>query len=393
MLSQSNPFTPTFGRTPKVVVGRDVVLDALARGLDSPDDPYRMTWLRAARGVGKTVLLNEAQDMATDRGWLVVQEDAQSSGSLCARITNRLVSHLAEQDPPAHSRYIARLKIGPVEVERQARDLPALPPTLRSTMEAVLDAGSPPTGIMLSVDEIHSATSEDLHELGNAVQHLHRDRRPIAVLFAGLPAAADDPPMPTFLTRCMQPDIHQVDDSEIERGFVETAAASSATFAPDALALAVRSTAGYPYMLQLVGYHAWNEAPPAADGRRTITAPQIRSTVAEAERQLARSVMLDVDRRLSPQDRAFLLAMAHDNGSSRMRDLASRLHQGPQYVNMYRVRLLESGLITQTGRGRVDFAFPGHRAMLRSTPQFTEQAELLRRGADMSHPSGPALEP
>lgn len=386
----SNPFTPTFGRTPKVVVGRGSVLDALARGLDNADDPHRMTWLRAPRGVGKTVLLNETQDMAAERGWLVIQEDAQSSGVLCGRIADRLLAHLAERDPPTHGRYIARLKIGPLELERQSGDLPSPSVTLRSTLEVVLSSAQPPAGVLVSVDEIHSATSADLHELGNAVQHLHRDRGQVAVLFAGLPASPGDPPMPTFLTRCMQPDIHQVTDKEIERGFVETAAFGSAAFTPAALDLAVRSAAGYPYMLQLVGYHAWNEAIPTSEGLRTITAPQVHSTVYEAERQLARSVMIDVDRRLSPKDRAFLLAMAHDDEPSRMRDLSARLRQGPQYVNVYRVRLLEAGLIIQTGRGRVDFAFPGHRAMLRSTPQFTEQAELFRRGADR-HPVTPTV--
>ena len=61
---------------------------------------------------------------------------------------------------------------------------------------------------------------------------------------------------------------------------------------------------------------------------------------------------------LSDVDRAFLRAMAVDDGSSRVADIAKRLDKGSQYVNTYRGRLAAAGIIEAPARGRVDFAIP-----------------------------------
>ena len=80
-----NPFKPTAGAEPPVLVGRDKVLgdfsDGIAEGVGAPGRLIRIT---GPRGSGKTVLLTELGDIARESGWEVIDETA--SKGFCSRI-------------------------------------------------------------------------------------------------------------------------------------------------------------------------------------------------------------------------------------------------------------------------------------------------------------------
>ena len=60
-----NPFRPTFGAPPLFWVGRGIVLDSFRTALDgSAGNASRSMVLSGARGIGKTVLINELEDIA-----------------------------------------------------------------------------------------------------------------------------------------------------------------------------------------------------------------------------------------------------------------------------------------------------------------------------------------
>lgn len=76
-MSDPNPFTPTFGLTPVVPVGREEVIRAFEDALHAgPGAPARALFLVGTRGVGKTVVLNELEDAARKQGWVTVEETA-----------------------------------------------------------------------------------------------------------------------------------------------------------------------------------------------------------------------------------------------------------------------------------------------------------------------------
>ncbi|MGB4745916.1 MAG: hypothetical protein WBH39_09675, partial [Candidatus Microthrix parvicella] len=53
-----NPFTPSFGVSPPLLIGRDDVLARFGEALeDGPGSPGRATLYTGARGTGRTVLL------------------------------------------------------------------------------------------------------------------------------------------------------------------------------------------------------------------------------------------------------------------------------------------------------------------------------------------------
>ena len=68
-----NLFTPTFGRMPLILAGRDSLIDKLTNALVHADtDPNLSSIIVGARGTGKTVLLSYMAEKASSMGWIPV---------------------------------------------------------------------------------------------------------------------------------------------------------------------------------------------------------------------------------------------------------------------------------------------------------------------------------
>lgn len=94
-----NPFTPTVGKTPVVLAGRDEFLrDFDAAIQDGPGSHERISIITGPRGVGKTVLLNEFEAVAKSHAWHVISET--TTRSFNDRIRDRafnLVQELSDE--------------------------------------------------------------------------------------------------------------------------------------------------------------------------------------------------------------------------------------------------------------------------------------------------------
>lgn len=87
-----NPFKPTAGKRPPILIGRESVIEDFEEGLDNgAGAPGRLMLITGNRGCGKTVLLRELQRLASERGWAVVSDSA--SLGLCDRLTDALRSN------------------------------------------------------------------------------------------------------------------------------------------------------------------------------------------------------------------------------------------------------------------------------------------------------------
>ena len=98
----------------------------------------------------------------------------------------------------------------------------------------------------------------------------------------------------------------------------------------------------------------------------------MRTGIREAERRLGRLVLAPIWKNLSDTDRRFLLAMARDDGTSLLSDIADRLGVKANYTSVYRRRLIKAGMISPAGRGCVEFTHPAARQWLRSDPAYSE---------------------
>lgn len=354
---RGNPFKPTAGASPPLLVGREAELEEFEEALeDGPGAPGRLTIFTGARGVGKTVMLTEVGDHATRSGWVVVSETA--TGGLVDRLTTAVLGHLRELDPHgAPTRALTGVSL-PGGWGVQLSDPPAQRPvSLRDGCSALLDVlEAHQTGLLLTVDEVHKRAQDDLRELAATYQHLVREDRDIALVMAGIPGAVtgllnDD--VLTFLRRANRAVLEDVPLGLVADSLRQTAHDHGRRFTPEALAAAAEATAGYPFLIQLVGYHVWRKA-----AGTTIDLDAVEAGVPAARKRLGSTVHETSMADLSEVDRTFLVAMAQDEHTSRMRDIAERMGVTLQYAGVYRERLLRAGMIDAPRRGVVQFAIP-----------------------------------
>src|SRR5687768_13773683 len=73
----NNPFRPSAGAAPPEIIGRNGLLDEFDYGLRlGSGAPGLLSIVTGARGMGKTVMLGAAQDLAREHGWAVISETA-----------------------------------------------------------------------------------------------------------------------------------------------------------------------------------------------------------------------------------------------------------------------------------------------------------------------------
>lgn len=366
----ANPFSPTFGSSPMILAGRDATIGELEAGLDDgPAAPARTALFTGARGMGKTVMLNEFQDLAQQRGWLVIAEGA-SHGLL-----DRLTQHHLPQLLREHARTSTRFRISHVGlpvvgggVTGSVEDRYPVSSTLRSQIETLTDIlREHQTGLLLTIDEIQGAERDALVQLGEIIQHARREDRDLAFGAAGLSWAVDtllNDDVLTFLRRAERFNLDNLSLGVAAQVLQQTAEQQGRRFTSDALAAAAAATEGYPFMIQLIGHRSWMHT-----HTDTITLAAVKTAIGESRRRMGTQIHAPAMKDLSAQDKSYLLAMAIDDGPSRTKQIADRLGVSAQHAGVYRSRLISHGLIETAGWGHVTFTLPYLRDYLRDTSQ------------------------
>jgi hypothetical protein len=368
-----NPFRPSFGVTPPLLAGRDTEILAFGDALDAgPGAPGRATLYTGVRGIGKTVMLNEAETQARQRGWVVVSETAVPG--LVDRLTaHRLPEAAAALELSSTGRRVTAVAL-PFHLGGLTWQPPAAEhhPDLRAQLTALTDhLADHGTGLLLTVDELHRADREGLRELAATVQHCFREERPIAFAGAGLPTAIADllnDDVLTFLRRADRYHLGAVDPADVADALRTPLSTAGYRITDPALQVATNGTGGYPFLIQLVGF--WicklaDGAEPAAVEAGLIDKAIAGAGVQAARRRLGSLIHEPALRDLSHVDRTFLAAMAIDDGPSKMADVASRLTADANYASQYRLRLIAADMIHPAGHGHVDFTLPYLRDYLR----------------------------
>lgn len=367
-----NPFKPTAGANPPLLVGRDDLIEEFAESIeDGPGAPMRLSIFTGPRGVGKTVILNAIADrVQADYQWIVLHETA--TRGFIARLA-RAIRRELDAGPRRRITGVTLPSVlgsggGGVQIAPPAQEMPD--EDFREVIRPLLDrCEGNGTGVLITLDEVHADNSVELRQLATAVQHLIREERQFALAFAGLPNAVDElltANQITFLRRADRRDLRDIPLADVARAFETTITESGRVIDPKALELATQATGGYPFMIQLVGYQLWRHA-----AGTTITAAAAATAIEAARVRLGSLVHAPALRELSDIDRMYLLAMAQDDRPSKTSDIAHRMDKSTQYASVYRARLIAAGMIEPASHGTVRFAIPYLREYLieHSAPQ------------------------
>ena len=366
------PFTPGFGASPPALVGREhLVASSLAGLATGPSHPAFCRAILGLRGVGKTVLLDVIGSAAAERGWIVVTHQAIPEEPTAALLATRVAAAIPQRARGGRGwlrglRFglnagVARLDADLAPPDREPAELEG---ALRAAGQRARAAGK---GVLLSIDEAHVMGTADLAELSRAMQSVtRREGLPVAVLLAGLPsfATAVATSRATFFERLETVSLGRLSEFEATAALERPAAERGVTIAPEALRAMVHASEGWPYALQLVGFHAWE----AAGGAARIEAHHAEAGIALATERLGRSFTARLET-LRPGELAYLEAVVSlGPGSVRTTTVASYLGRTDAQLAPTRRSLTETHhLLTSPTWGAVEVAVPILGTWLRST--------------------------
>ena len=360
MAKPSNPFTTRFGSLPPVLGGRDELLDSLSRAQDNLNAPEGTTLLIGPRGMGKTAVLQAAAREATDRGWHVI-----GISTADGPLPSTIAAAASRAMPDTLDRWRVdkvRARLAPhLDISRSGTDSPNPTPVRYSLLDLAAHARDQGVGVLLVIDELHAVDIKEARELASAIQHVFSwHDQPLAFIGAGLPDMANtvlkDKGM-TFFRRCHRVDIGVITDTETRRAIGEAVTTAGGSISNDALDMAVQSAKGYPFQIQLVGFHAWERCENPVSG---ISVADMRYACGIADRHPEGRMQSSPLIPLSKRAREFLRAMESTTPTS-IADILWRTGHSSQSVGYHRRRLIEAGFIASAGRGKVEHVHPDAR--------------------------------
>ena len=374
-----NPFSPGAGSPPPELVGRDPVLEEarVLLGRVKIRRPEKSMLLTGLRGVGKTVLLNEIERLASAAGYRTIALEAHEDKRLAALLAPYLRRLLFDLDRIAGAgdqvkRGLAvlrsflggiKLTLGEIEIgldiepEKGAADSGDLEIDLPNLFVAVAEAAAArDSSIALLVDEIQYLNQKELGALIMAMHKIQQRQLPMVLVGAGLPIlpglAGESK---SYAERLFSfPDIGALSAEDAAKALRDPARNAGVSFENDALEEIFRLTKGYPYFLQEWGYQAWNLAPSSP-----ITLDIVHTATPTVIRRLDANFFRVRYARLTPGEKNFLRAMADlGPGAHRTGDIAAALGVKVNSLGPVRAKLIKKGMIYSPAHGDMAFTVP-----------------------------------
>ncbi len=281
----ANPYTPGAGARPPLLAGRDAELEDFRVAFErlGAGQFARNFVLDGLRGVGKTVLLNKADVIARERGWVTsgVVECNQDDrlprliARLCHRTLRKLSVAKRVSASVAHALGVLQAFTFVMEGSGAWRlniDVKAITGVADSgdpeadIVELLAEVGGVAaehgSGLAFFLDEMQFLGKTDLGLLAAAMHGISQQNAPVLLVGAGLPQ------LPLMLKKA-KPYTERLFEYRTIEGLPRATAAGALTvpaerlrarYARDTLELILDHTQGYPHFLQQWGETIWREA-------------------------------------------------------------------------------------------------------------------------------------
>jgi hypothetical protein len=369
----ANPYTPNAGSRPHELAGRDseleqfrVLVGRLKRGATE-----QSMIVRGLRGVGKTVLLNAFEDHAESEGFLTYYHELAPDSGLIGQIARDVQSALARLSLTTRAlakvrgalEHLATIRLtGPegigLTVDLRKADEGTIAGDLAELFLALGSAAKEKgSGVVFLLDEVQFAKEIEYRSLISALHRSTQKSMPLTAAAAGLPQIPRlSGEARSYAERLFTfPVIAGLSEPDATAALVEPARRLQVDYQPDALALALEWTRGYPFYIQQLGKHTWNltrESP--------ITRADVQSAIPIAQAALDTSIYEVRIQRATAEERRYMRAMADlGEGPYRSGRVAGKLSRKTSEVSMTRQHLIDKGLVYATeDYGHIDFTIP-----------------------------------
>ena len=372
-----NPFAPGAGSNPPELAGRETILEdaqtAIRRALIGK--PSRSQMLLGLRGVGKTVLLNNIEEMAEAAGhvtsFIEAPEGKPLSELLVPKINQALRKLSISENARATVHQALRAlrsfastftisygdasisvdpEVGVADSGEMEADLPEL---FVRVGEAAKAAGKAWT---LLIDEVQYLRSEDLGALIVSLHRVNQKSLPVLFFGAGLPqVAAFSGDAKSYAERLFHyPAVGPLGPIAAETAIRQPIEDEGEKIESTAIEEIFAKTKGYPYFLQEWGYQSWN----IAEGP-CIRLEDAAKAAGEATQRLDDGFFKVRFDRLTSKEREYVIAMAKlGEGPYRSSDVAAALNETTQSLGPRRAQIISKGMIYSPSHGDIAFTVP-----------------------------------
>lgn len=306
------------------------------------------------RGSGKTVLLNKLSEIARKHGWCVINSTAHQSwfDDLCQRVMQAdLIGASAEADFET-VRASIKNSAGKIDVRE----------VLDARVVTLTKMGK---GLLVTVDEVQDASKEDFARVAIAVQHLIRKN--IAFAFAGTMSGVNgllSNGGPEFMRRAYYEDLTSIPLDAVVDSLGKTMRKGGLEIEDKELKRAAEATAGYAYLVQLVGYNIWR-AVAMKHGELVTISEDVQAGIDRAMGEYERAVIETAIAGIGKNGLRYLLAMAQDAvAASSTADIAARMGVPTSSLSSARAQLINRQVIESPAHGYVAFSIPFAREFL-----------------------------
>lgn len=385
-----NPYRPGAGTNPAYLAGRENELDMAdttfqALRLQIPVQSIIYTGLR---GVGKTVLLNQMEELAKKKSIecrhieVENRNDFISQIITCCQVFLRNIS-TGERMKQTISKAVDALKSLAVSfspesntfsLSMQEQDLykttnltQSLTDVFVSVGEAARDADKP---ICFFIDEMQYMKGNELSSLIAALHRANQLNLPIMIVGAGLPKLykmlAEEK---TYTERLfLYHEIGSLSEEDATKAITEPLRLLGVNYSRGALKKIYKTTKGYPFFIQQLCKEVYS----LSEGK-LIEEKDVEKGIVQYYSVLDSGFFKSRYERCSETDKYFIFAMvACGNLPCTIANVAKNLGKSVTSISTTRAQLISKGIVYSAKYSELDFTVPDFDDFIRRNPEYEE---------------------
>ena len=389
MDNTTNPFRPGAGTPPPVIAGRQRELDAIKDGCVQTvgGAPARHLMFYGLRGVGKTVLLTEAEKIAQANNLLVFKHEVSEgddSRVVLAQIFRKAILALSKA---AKVRDVAKKALGvlksftmTIEGAEFKIDTDAwlgegdsgnlsndLADVVCSCGDLCIDSTR---GITIVLDEVQYLSEDALKAIIETAHRVNQKNYPMFFVCAGLPqVGALSGAAKSYAERLFN--FSAVSELGVYDGtdygataLADPFAACGVTFSRDAIRKSMEVTGRYPYFIQELGSKLWIDS----HGSEIVLDDVDRASLRMNETLDDGFFKVRIDRSTGVEKK-FMKAMSQCSGPPyEMGHVAKKMDRKVTSLGPLRAGLIKKGFVYAPAHGKIAFTVPHFDEYLKRNP-------------------------
>lgn len=382
MTLRINPYTPGAGMVPRYLAGREALLEEAQDTLAYIANGYatRSIVYYGLRGVGKTVLLTEIENIALENNIYYEHIEAMENGSFMSSISLYVSKILRKMSVKEKAKqYIDLAKsvamsfqffynkegetsIGINPEMLKAAGIADTGDLQNDLTELLVHLGKVGqkinTGAVIFIDEVQYLKDAEFEALMAALHRCNQLGLPLALIAAGLPKiakiAGDIKSYAERLFKFIPVDKLQEDDAKL--ALTRPASRLGVQYTAEALTEILQQTDCYPYFLQEYGQQAWKYVDKATKTLSYEAACAAHNDFINALDEGFFKVRHD---RASEKELEFMRAMVQcEELPCQTKQVAQIMHSSYNRIAPIRAQLIHKGFIYASSRGEISFTVP-----------------------------------